>query len=127
MDKVPGKCDLLPVHLAYKTYGTDGMTRRGEDQKFIGAPLVFVIVPKTSLHWNVAGQREEVVPHLVQVEHSTPVPKSFGIFEQVPFVSGGVNGKAVRSRASGALALIAMVMGVQDCVNFCDADLAEQI
>ncbi len=53
-------------------------------------------------------------------------PEVLGIFKQVPLVRRDVDGNALGHRARVALALVAMVVRVQDAVHLGHADLAQQ-
>jgi len=61
------------------------------------------------------------------VEHAPVAPKILGVLKQVAFVGGRVNRNAFSDRPRITLALVTVMMGVQDGVNLGHANLAEQV
>ena len=127
MNQVAREGCLSPVNCRQQADRADGVTWRGVDQKLVGPPAKGLVVAQHVRHWQVVRNREKIVSHMIEVEHAPVAPEILGVLKQVAFVGGHVNRDPFLDRAGITLALVAVMMRVQDGVNLGDANLAEQV
>ncbi len=72
------------------------------------------------------GYREEIVPNGVLVKHAAISPEVLGVFEKMPLVFWNCYRYSFDNGTCVALALVAMMMSVQDAVDPGDADLPQK-
>src|ERR1035437_7537069 len=97
------------------------------DQQFIGSPAISIVITQNAGHRHVLGHAEEIILDVVHFENAAISPEVLGIVKQVAFMFGNDDGNSLDDRASVSLALVAMVMGMKDCINLADANLSQQI
>ena len=127
MEQIAGKGDARLSNGSDDRDGSEGVSGGWEDEEVVMAVAEGGVVGEKAGDGEVVGDGVEVVPHVVEVEHAAIAPEVGGFGEQAAFVGGDGDRDVAFDGAEIALALVAMVVSVEDPVHFGDAEVLEMV
>ena len=105
----------------------EGVAGRGLDGEAVGSPFESLVVFQDPGRAHALRQSEEGLAHVVDVVDLTRSPEYLDLFEVGEFVGGHGEGDIALVRQGIALALVAVVVSMENPVDLTDADIAEVI
>ena len=116
-----------PVDSRDESYCAEGVSFGRKDEEFVAPPFEDFVVFEHGVDRNIFSDREESVSIIVVIECPSRLPEQLGPIEQVPFVFGHDHPRSLIPHSRSTHALIAMVVGMQDDLDFKPAQLRQGV
>jgi hypothetical protein len=101
------------------------MAWRGEHKDVPVAPPKGSIVVQQRSDRDVFGHGVEVVAHVIKVKHPPVPPEVLRVGKEMPFVSRNCNGNRALRRLVIALALVPVMMGMENPIDLADSQTGQ--